>query len=287
MIRAMVGFGENQTMELDLEFMVFSGGENHVKIKNVDQIPQFIRSASIYAYICSADALVTTLLLADAIKRLPSFLNGVTILTLELPYTPGARQDRVCEPGEAFSADVYTKIINSVGFNSVVVEDPHSDVSTALLKNVQTISQDELVVSMLGQHIENENMVLISPDAGAQKKILKLSQALGGVDVVKADKIRDTKTGKITGTDVYGDVSGRKVLIVDDILDGGGTFIPLAQKLKEKGATQVDLYITHGIFSKGVDIFDGVIDNIYTRNTWSGNVEGRNEKGILKDAPNK
>lgn len=285
MIKAALKTVSGKQVVLDLDFMVFSGGEPHVKIKNILEIDNLIQTVSIYAYTCSSDEFISTLLLADAIKRLPHFLPGATTLLLEMPYIPGARQDRACEDGEAMTAGVYASMINLAGFDRVLVEDPHSDVSPALIKNVIIRSQAEIVMEMLGQHIKENDVALVSPDAGAQKKVLKLSQLLGGVDIIKADKIRDTKTGKITETKVYDDPKGRKLLIVDDILDGGGTFIPLAQKLKEQGATQVDLYITHGIFSKGVDIFDGVIDNAYSKNIWQSNVEGRNEKGILKDIP--
>lgn len=285
MIKSVIITATGKQITLELDMFTFSGGECHVKIKNVSEIDELISSANIYAYITSAESFLTTLLLADAIKRLPAFLPGSSSLLLEMPYIPAARQDRACEEGEALSAAVYATLLNTAGFNRVLVEDPHSDVSPALIDNVASRSQHEIVVALLGDHIKSENIALVSPDAGSQKKVLKLSQALGGVDIIKADKIRDTKDGKIIETKVYDDVNGRKVLIVDDLVDGGGTFIPLAKALREKGAVQVDLYITHGIFSKGVDIFDGVIDNVYSRNTWSFNVEGRNTKGILKDTP--
>ncbi len=287
MIQGMVVLTNGTQVALELEFMTFSGGECHVKIKNVAEISEgtdLIHTVSLYAYIQSAESFISTLLLADAIKRLPQFLPGTSRMVLEMPYIPAARQDRPCEPGEALSADVYAKMLNTAGFNKIIVEDPHSDVAPSLINNVTVVEQYEIVKSILESWLVGENIALVSPDAGAQKKILKLARSLGGLDVIKADKVRDTTDGKITETKVYDDVTGRKVLIVDDILDGGGTFIPLAQKLREKGAVQVDLFVTHGIFSKGVDIFDGYLDNIYTQNTWASNVEGRNTKGILKNA---
>lgn len=285
MIKSVIITTKGEQVPLQLEMFTFSGGECHVKIKNVEDITDLIAAANIYAYITSAESFICTLLLADAIKRLPAFLPGSSRLLLEMPYIPAARQDRPCEEGEPLSAGVYAALLNTAGFNRVLVEDPHSDVAPALIDGVAVRNQYEAIIPMLGDYIKRENIALVSPDAGAQKKVLKLSQALGGIDIIKADKIRETKEGKIVDTKVYDDVAGRKVLIVDDILDGGGTFIPLAQALREKGAIQVDLYITHGIFSKGVDIFDGVIDNIYSRNTWAANTEDRNNKGILKDAP--
>lgn len=285
MIKSTVTTTDGKQIELDLEFLVFSGGESHVKIRNVEEVQGMIRNVQIYAYVCSAQAMIATAMLSNAIKHLKGYLEGVTIMSLELPYIPGARQDRVCAVGEALSVEVYASIINFMGFHKVFVEDPHSDVAPALIKNVSIIQQYEIVEALLGDFIKKENVVLISPDAGAVKKVMQLAKALGGVEVVKADKIRDTKDGRITGTEIHGDVKGRKVLIVDDLVDGAGTFIPLGHKLKEAGAVEVSLYVTHGIFSKGVDILEGAIDNVYTRHTWNENVEGRNEKGILKDIP--
>lgn len=287
MIRAIVSTVSGNKVELDLQMFVFSGGECHVKIRNHDEINDLIGMVNIYAYLTSAESFISLLLLADAIKRLPAFLPGVSRILLDMPYIVAARQDRPCEAGEPLSAAVYATLLNTAGFNRVLVEDPHSDVAPSLIDNVAVVEQFQIVSDLLGNWLVENNVALVSPDAGSQKKILKLARVLGGLDVIKADKIRDTTDGKITDTKVYDDVAGRKVLIVDDILDGGGTFIPLAQKLREKGATEVNLFITHGIFSKGVDIFDGIIDNIFTKSTWADNVEDRNTKGILKDIATK
>lgn len=283
MIKAIVTTVSGKKVNLDLEMFVFSGGECHVKILNHTEINELIGIVNIYAYLTSAESFISLLLLADAVKRLPAFLPGSSHILLEMPYIVGARQDRPCQVGEPLSAAVYASMLNTAGFNRVLVEDPHSDVSPSLINNVAVVEQHEIVSELLGDWLIQDKFALVSPDAGSQKKILKLARSLGGLDIIKADKVRDTTNGNITDTKVYDEVSGRKVLIVDDILDGGGTFIPLAQKLREMGATEVNLFITHGIFSKGVDIFDGIIDNIFTKSTWTSNVENRNTKGILKD----
>jgi len=99
------------------------------------------------------------------------------------------------------------------------------------------------------------------------------------VGVIDASKVRDVKTGEILYTSVNyqeGGLKGKNVLIVDDICDGGRTFIELARVLENYNeANSVDLYVTHGIFSKGLGVFDGLIDKIYTPNSW---IE---EQGIL------
>lgn len=98
---------------------------------------------------------------------------------------------------------------------------------------------------------------------GQRKKVLTVAQRLGLRDVFCASKIRDSKTGKITDTTFHDEVKGRKVLIVDDICDGGRTFIELGKLLREKQAETIYLYITHGIFSKGLQALNPYFDHIY------------------------
>ena len=98
------------------------------------------------------------------------------------------------------------------------------------------------------------------------KKTLEAAKELG-LPMVRADKIRSTDTGEITGTVVYSEHIGSKdFLIADDICDGGRTFIELAKVLRPLTDGKIYLYVTHGIFSKGLDVFEGLIDGVYTAN---------------------
>ena len=139
------------------------------------------------------------------------------------------------------------------------IVDPHSDVVPALFTNGYSI---DLAESFDKIYIENIDY-LVSPDAGSNKKVFKLSQKYN-IPMIRADKLRDLTNGQILETIVYtDDLTGKRVLIVDDICDGGRTFIELAKQLINKGAT-VDLYITYGIFSKGKEVLKMAgIDNIY------------------------
>ncbi|MFY7909906.1 MAG: phosphoribosyltransferase family protein, partial [Emticicia sp.] len=113
------------------------------------------------------------------------------------------------------------------------------------------------------------NLKLISPDGGALKKIYKVAEYLGGIEVVEASKSRDVKTGKLTGFKVYhDDLEGSDCLIVDDICDGGGTFIGLADELKKKNSGKLYLAISHGIFSKGFDELSQCFTQIFTTNSF-------------------
>lgn len=213
--------------------------------------------------------LIDLALTVDAIRREAGY--GVDIHLL-MPYLPYARQDRVCNDGESLSVKVIADFINSLDFNLVICYDLHSDVSGALINRLQMISLAECVTQIgLDKIIKDEVYILVAPDAGAYKKVSKLNNTLNNGYMVTASKIRDTKTGKLSGTVVdipdINDLQGRKFLIVDDILDNGGTFIPLATAIKEKCSDAVvSLYVTHGLFNSGIDKFYGIFDKIYVAN---------------------
>jgi ribose-phosphate pyrophosphokinase len=108
---------------------------------------------------------------------------------------------------------------------------------------------------------------IVSPDAGALKKIYKVAAALDHIDVVECMKQRDLHTGKLSGFKVFeDDLSGRTCFIVDDICDGGGTFIGVAAELRKLGAAKIILLVSHGIFSKGYELAG--IDAVYCTDSY-------------------
>ncbi len=213
---------------------VFGSGENHLQI----QAPTTSHVEIMFRY-CGDQSMLQLLLLTDALRR-----HGARDIDLFIPYFPGARQDRVCNKGEPLSVKVYADLINQQQYRRVYLFDPHSDVVVALLNNVVVIKNHQFVKDVLAE-IGSE-IVLISPDAGSNKKIFELSNQLGGVEVVRADKLRDVRNGAIVGTEVFcDDLSGKTAVIVDDICAGGRTFIELAKKLKEKNCAQILLVVSH------------------------------------------
>jgi ribose-phosphate pyrophosphokinase len=116
----------------------------------------------------------------------------------------------------------------------------------------------------------NNKFYLISPDAGSNKKIFDLAKSIGYVgEIIRCDKIRDISTGNIIETIVYkDDLNGMDCLIVDDICDGGRTFIELSKILKQKNCGKVYLVVTHGIFSAGLDVLKPHFDGIFTTNSY-------------------
>ncbi len=190
-------------------------------------------------------------------------------INLYMPYLPNARYDRHMVDGDGFALQVFCSMLNLLSFNRVVVSDPHSDVAGALIKNFVQIPQHALVMDTI-RLFKKDFDVLVAPDAGAAKKIYKTAQALA-LPVVTMSKSRDVSTGEINGVVLMDALpDNAKCLIIDDICDGGRTFTEAAKVLRGAGAEAVSLYVTHGIFSKGVQVLlDNGIEHIYTTNSYS------------------
>ena len=250
--------------EIKFESFIFSGGEPHIKID-----PDFNTedTVTITHRLNSFNDLGLLYLAVDALRRV-----SVKTIDLFIPYFPAARQDRVMISGEPLSVKVYADLINGLQLNKVTVFDPHSEVTPALLNNCEVISNHlfvKKVVSAIGSEVK-----LISPDGGALKKIYKTSHYLGGMEVVECSKSRDVKTGHLSGFKVYhDDLKGAACLIVDDICDGGGTFIGLVEALKKKNAGDLYLAVSHGIFSKGFEELSGSFKTIFTTDSFR-DIEG-------------
>ncbi|MDD1794207.1 ribose-phosphate diphosphokinase [Enterovibrio sp. ZSDZ42] len=252
--------------EASFQSFTFSGGEEHIRFDPIELSD--VAVFEIQERLTDSSQVIRLMMMVDALKRLS---NGKIPIELVIPYFPYARQDRVCVEGEALSASVMARLINSLELSKVTIWDAHSDVTPALLNNVVNIPQTELIKKseVLSRSLSRGDITLISPDAGASKKTSNIAEAFGGeTNVIQAQKVRNLKSGEIVKTEVLGNVEGKRVLIVDDICDGGRTFIELAKVLKQQGATDVSLFVTHGIFSQGIDVFHGLIDAIYTTDSF-------------------
>lgn len=233
----------------DLQHFTFSGGEVH--------FDHAVNGHTIVARITSSDDLIALGLLQDKHK----------FSQLVIPYFPYSRQDRQTTQGSPHSLRFMCRYLNMLGFEQIVTHDLHSEVAFCALPNLVEVSQHKILSGFADQFEEYDGIV--SPDAGAVKKVQAAAIALGIDDIITGSKIRDPHSGEIYETRVDGgSLAGRKLLIVDDICDGGRTFIELAKALREKGAVNIGLYITHGIFSKGMDEIFTVIDTVYTTNTF-------------------
>nr|WP_024835486.1 phosphoribosyltransferase family protein [Clostridium sp. 12(A)] len=199
------------------------------------------------------------------VKHLKS--HGLNSLYLKMPYIPNARQDRVKNTEDVFTLKYFVEIINYLDFDSVTVLDPHSNVSEALINNIIVNSPEKLISKVISK-IGEDNLTMFYPDEGAMKRY----STLFDIPYAFGIKKRDWETGKINGLDVSGMlefIKGRKVLIVDDISSRGGTFYYSAKKLKELGAKEVYLYVSHceNTILEGDVLTSGLIEKVYTTNS--------------------
>jgi len=247
------------------QVMTFHGGEEHVQLPPgetyVDEAGRIEPVFIVARLRCSRDV-IELLMTTEALKKRYPYCR----FHLKMPYLPYARQDRRCNVGEAFSLKVFTGLINSQGYASVTVYDCHSHVGTGLLDNCGNVD----VATILGRRMHDviRGKTLVSPDAGANSKVFEAGKQLG-CPVVRADKVRDPATGEITFTKVLADdLQKAEVFVIDDICDGGRTFVELAKSLKKVNAGKMSLYVTHGIFSNGFDELLSYYDHIYTTNSF-------------------
>lgn len=240
----------------------FSGGEVQVRIDDASTKGVF-GDWTIEALLYNSDRIMELLLVTDAVRRA---CPGSEI-NLIAPYLPYARQDRVCAPGEAFALSVMTKLLMVAAYKSITVWDVHSDMSRRLLLDDNFIN---IPASTFVRKIATPRMVLVAPDEGALMRVSECAIACS-LEMRKAVKHRDPSTGAITGTEVDSKhIGDRDFLMVDDICDGGRTFIELAKKLRPLTAGKVKLYVTHGIMSQGMGVLLDHIDEVFIANPFPG-----------------
>jgi len=243
----------------------FSGGERHIQLDSTHEITE--KTIKLKAHILSSDDVMDLLLVTNALRH--KFGQELDI-KVEMPYLPYARQDRVCAEGQAFSLELFSQLLKMQNLSELIVWDCHSPVGIELTDAINVepadiIKANEKLVALL----QNEHSVLVCPDKGAVKRCSKIKEQLELERMIRCEKKRDPMTGKIIKTEVLADdLTGLTAVITDDICDGGFTFTKIAEQLQEKNVARIVLFVTHGIFSKGIDVFDGLIDTIYTTNSF-------------------
>ena len=194
--------------------------------------------------------------------------KGIKDIELELPYIPNARQDRVKAPEDVFTLKYFAEMINSLGYSKVTVLDPHSYVSEALIDNIEIQSPKKYVERVLREISQEKDVLLFYPDEGAMKRY----SAMFDCPYVFGIKKRDWTTGQIQGLEVSGQtelIKESTILIVDDICSRGGTFYHSAKALKELGAKQVYVYISHceNTILEGELLQGDLVEKVYTTNS--------------------
>ena len=263
----------NETSDIKFEVSKFPDGQQQIKITS------FIFSYQTIQIKSRLNNFKDLELIICATKSLRNL--GVKEIHLYTPYFLGSRSDRKFEEGSNnYLKNVICPIINSLKFESVTVLDPHSDVLEACLNNFKkepTIKLAQFALDKINRYpssiIQKDKFILISPDAGANKKIFKIADKLGYKgDIITCSKSRD-ENGKLSRVDVplrLG-LDKQDLIIIDDICDGGATFINIAKEIKSKSwlTGKIYLIVTHGIFSKGFKELNQYFDGIYCTNSYS------------------
>lgn len=266
-------YGHTRT---SISMFTFPGGEVGVNINSgsLDAwSPQTgrVKTIDLYAKIQNSDQLMAMFMATDALRRVYPYAK----IDLTIPYFPYARQDRVCNAGEALSVKVMATLINAMKYASVTVVDPHSPVLVAALDNCFVIEQHHAF-----RRIKQDwsNWIIVAPDMGASKKTEEFAKLVGAKAVLQCNKKRNLADGKILGMSILNPEVlhlGCQLLVLDDICDGGRTFVEVATAIELASPTDdkqhldytIELAVTHGIFSKGVEVLTKVFDTVYTTDT--------------------
>jgi ribose-phosphate pyrophosphokinase len=205
------------------------------------------------------------LLATDALRR-----NGIKEISLFLPFLPYARQDRL-EPewlGQSFALKVFADLLNTQNYAKVTSFDVHSQSASAMVNNFFSHNNHDFGKKVLGV---KQDYAIVVPDAGAAKKIRSVAKFINykerPVQVLKYRSIQ----GQVDEVELPAglDLGGRDTVIIDDILDGAGTFISVAKELKKKNAGNIYLIVSHFIGCKGVEsMMAAGIECIYTTDSF-------------------
>lgn len=222
--------------------------------------PTKVVTLEVLASARDSDELMQLMMFLDAASR--SFKRAN--IDLVLPYLPYARQDRVCNSGESLSIAVIGKMLEQFNLRTVTVLDPHSSVSLAVIKNIEVLSSTDIFAADV---TANRIDTIVSPDAGAEKRAQELAKRVGISNVVVASKYRDPSNGQILGLELDQSALGKRICVIDDICDGGRTFIEVAKCMPNVEFKM--LCVSHGIFSKGTRVVTECFDAVITTDSFA------------------
>jgi ribose-phosphate pyrophosphokinase len=191
------------------------------------------------------DNLMELLVCIDALKR-----ASARRITAVVPYYGYARQDRKPGPRTPISAKLVANLITVAGANRVLTMDLHADQIQGFFDiPVDNLYASPLMAADLREHYDPADLVIVSPDVGGVGRARGIAKRLDA-QLAIVDKRRE-RAGVSEVVNVIGDVAGRLCVLVDDIVDSGGTLCNAAEALLAAGATRVVAYVTHGVLSAG------------------------------------
>ncbi|WP_394270954.1 ribose-phosphate pyrophosphokinase [Qipengyuania sp.] len=240
--RAIAGYLE--TSLVDAGVRRFADEEIFVEIhENVRGEDVFVVQSTSYP---ANDNLMELLICIDALKR-----ASARRITAVVPYFGYARQDRKPGPRTPISAKLVANLITEAGADRVLAVDLHAgqiqgffDIPTDNLYAAPVMAAD--IQARYGA----QDLMVVSPDVGGVVRARALAKRLDNAPLAIVDKRRD-RPGESEVMNIIGEVGGRHCILIDDIVDSGGTLCNAAQALLDQGASSVAAYITHGVLSGG------------------------------------
>ena len=252
----------------------FSDGEIYIEIN------ENIRGNSIFVIQSVSspanDNLMELLLCIDALKR-----SSAKNITAVIPYFGYARQDRKVVPRTSISAKLVSNLITKAGADRVVTVDLHAGQIQGFFDiPVDNLFATPIFARHVKKKIKTKNLICIAPDVGGTERARALGKLLN-VGLAIVDK-RRPKAGQSQVMNIIGDVRGKTCVIVDDIIDSGGTIVNAAAALKKRGAKDVHVYVTHGVLSGGAEnkIKKSNIKNLVITDTIDNAAKVKNIKNI-------
>ena len=222
------------------------------------------------------DNLMELLLCIDALKR-----SSAKNITAVVPYFGYARQDRKVVPRTSISAKLVSNLITKAGADRVVTVDLHAGQIQGFFDiPVDNLFSTPIFARHVRKRIKSKKIICVAPDVGGTERARALGKLLN-VGLAIVDK-RRPKPGQSQVMNVIGDVKNQTCVIVDDIIDSGGTIVNAAKALKQRGAKEVYVYITHGVLSGEAvkKIKNSVIKNLVITDTIDNSQKTKNVKNI-------
>ena len=211
------------------------------------EINENIRGNSIFVVQSTSnpvnDNLMELLICIDALRR-----SSAKNITAVIPYFGYARQDRKVVPRTAISAKLVSNLITDAGANRILSVDLHAGQIQGFFDiPVDNLFATPIFARHIKKNIKTNNLICVAPDVGGVERARALSRRIN-VGIAIIDKRRPTP-GKSEVMNIVGNVKHKICVIVDDIIDSGGTIVNAAKALKDKGAKEIYVYITHAVLS--------------------------------------
>jgi ribose-phosphate pyrophosphokinase len=264
----------NMAEQKYIEYDLFTDNQPHIRLKGISEGDEVTVITDMTK---GSVSLIQLMLLVNALDA--KFCHKEKLV---IPYLLGARSDRhmTKDHSDSFDLKVVANIINSLQFERVIIFDAHSDVATALINNSFSASNE-----ILTKEYHTENAILIFPDAGAGKKAKELLSHMPTVtDVLFCSKERNLKTHELQLVVINPDkCSGRNIVIVDDLCDGGRTFTSIIRQLPID-IGEATLIVGHALFSYGMLELEKYFNHIITSDSTNRQFGGAN-RGFLTVVP--